>query len=210
MTLSEAKDIIVRRIGWRDDKTVTGFVLSANNLLTDSGRYYQDEHSAITLKNIRDCQPLINISTDDFNSHLENLKTQVAIQVLSSVFEKDLVDDRIFDLYPSAFDNLLSLRMVIVVSEQMMTSTRYNVTERFTKDFVGKLNYDIFREAPNKFAIRGANYSHTLGIATRYDFELKSVQRRFGSQRNRLRTITKGESFNEFYENIDYWNRYYN
>lgn len=192
MTISEAKDILVKRIGWRDDKTVDGFVVSAANLYTDSGRFYQDEHSAITLVNIRNCQPISDISTDDFNTYLEGLKTQVAFQVLSNVFEKDTVNDVLFDLYPSAFDNAVSLRMVIVVSELMMTSTRYNVTERFTKDFVSKLNYDIFREAPNKFAIRGANYAHTLGIATRYGFEIKSVQRRFGSQRNRIRTITKG------------------
>lgn len=210
ISISEAKDILIKRIGWRDDKTVEGFVVSPENLETNSGRFFQDEHSAITLSNIRDCQPLLNISTDDFNSYLENLKTQVAYQVLSNVFEKDKVSDRLFDLYPSAFDNAISLRMVIVVSELMMTTTRYNPTERFTKDFVGKLNYDIFREAPNKFAISAANYSHTLGIATRYGFEIKSVQRRFGSQRNRIRTITKGEVSNEFYDNIDRWNRYNN
>jgi len=210
MTISEAKDILIKRLGWRNDKTVEGFVVSADNLLTESGRFYQDEHSAITLENIRDCQPILQISTDDFNDYLERLKTQVAFQVLSAVFEKNNVNDRLFDLYGSGFDNLLSLRMVIVVSELMMTTTRFNVTERYSKDFVGKLNYDIFREAPNKFAIRGANYSHTLGIATRYDFELRSVQRRFGSQRNRLRTITKGEVSNEFYDNIDRWNRYNN
>lgn len=205
MTISEAKDILVERIGWRDDKTVDGFVVSTNNLTTNSGRYFQDEHSAITLKAIRDCQPITSISTDDFNSYLEQLKTQVAYQVLSAVFEKDSVNNSLFDLYPTAFDNAVSLRMVIVVSELMLTSTRYNVTERFTKDFVGKLNYDIFREAPNKFAIRGANYAHTMGIATRYGFEIASTQRRFGSQRNRIKTITKGEIFNEFYN--DFYNR---
>ncbi|MFK7947853.1 MAG: hypothetical protein AB8G11_09695 [Saprospiraceae bacterium] len=210
MTISEAKDILVKRLGWRNDKTVDGFVVSTDNLVSESGRFFQDEHSAITLNNIRDCQPLLNISEYDFNDYLQRLKTQIAFQVLSAVFEKDTVNDRLFDLYGSGFDNLLSLRMVIVVSELMMTTTRYNVTERFTEDFVGKLNYDIFREAPNKFAIRGANYSHTLGIATRYDFELKSVQRRFGSQRNILRTITKGEVYNEFYDNINGWNRYNN
>lgn len=198
-TISEAKDILIDRIGWKDDKTVTGFVVSPTNLETASGRFYQDEHSAVTLNNIRESQPIIGISEEDFNVYLTDMKRQVVYQVLSDVFEKDKINDSLFDLYPSGFDNLLSLRMVIVVSELMLTSTRYNVTERYSKDFVGKLNYDIYREAPNKFAIRNVNYSHTMGIATRYDFELNSVRRRFGAQRNQLKTITRGEVYNEYY-----------
>lgn len=205
-TISEAKDILINRIGWKDDKTVTGFVVSPTNLETASGRFYQDEHSAVTLNNIRESQPIIGISEEDFNAYLTDMKRQVSYQVLSDVFEKNKINDSLFDLYPSGFDNLLSLRMVIVVSELMLTSTRYNVTERYSKDFVGKLNYDIYREAPNKFAIRNVNYSHTMGIATRYDFELNSVRRRFGAQRNQLRTITRGEVYNEYY-NGEY-NRY--
>lgn len=210
MTIKEAKDILITRIGWRDDKTVDGFTLSSQNLESESGRYFQDEHSAVLLKNIRDCQPILSISEEDFNTHLLNLKTQVAYQVLSDVFEKSNINQRIFDLFPNAFDNVMSLRMVIVVSEQMLTTTRYNVTERFTKDFVGKLNYDIFRESPNKFAINSANYGFSMGISTRYGFEIQSIQRRFGSQRNRLKVITKGEVFNEFYNGIDSRNRYDN
>lgn len=202
MTVSEAKDILVLRLGWRDDKTVEGFIVSANNLTTNSGRYYQSEHSAITLANIRDCQPITNISVDDFNSYLEDLKEQVAYQVLSAVFEKDVIDDKLFTLYPSGFDNALSLRMVIVVTELILTSVRSNSIERFTKDFVGKIHYDIFRDAPNKFAIRGANYKYSLGATTRYGFEIESVQRRFGSLRNRLRTITKGQVFNEYINDL--------
>ena len=73
-----------------------------------------------------------------------------------------------------------------------MTSSRSNKVKRFTDDFIGKLNYDVFREAPNKFAVRGSNYNHTMGISTRYGFELESCRRRFGNTRNMLKTITKG------------------
>jgi hypothetical protein len=203
MTLSEAKDILIDRIGWKDDNTVKGVVLSANNLLSNSGRYFQDEHSAITLANIRDCQPIPNILNDDFNDYLYNLKKSVSLKVLSDVFEKDYVDDNLFTIYPTVFDEVISLRMVIDVSEILMTSTRSNSIERFTKDFIGKLNYDIYREAPNKFAIRDLNYKHTLGIATRYAFALKSVQRRFGSQKNLLKVITKGAVFNPYFPYFD-------
>ena len=203
MTISEAKDILVKRLGWREDNTVEGFVLSANNLLTNSGRFYQSEHSSITLVNIRDCQPLLSISEVNFNSYLEDLKERVAYQVLSDVFEKDTINDHLFILYPSGFDNALSLRMVIVISELIMSSTRSNSIERFSKEFVGKLHYDIFRDAPNKFAIRGANYKYAMGASTRYGFEIQSVQNRFGALRNRLKTVTKGEVFNRYINDID-------
>jgi len=71
MTISEAKDILVDRIGWRDDETVLGFALSANNSTTVSGKFFQSEHSCVTLANIRDCQPIVNISESKFNSYLE-------------------------------------------------------------------------------------------------------------------------------------------
>ncbi len=195
MTISEAKDILVDRLGWRDDKTVSGFTLSAPNLITNSGRFFQAEHSSVTLENIRDTQPIVDISEADFNTHLVDLTGQVAYQVLSDVFERDFIDDNLFNLYSTAFDNVMSLRTVIVVAETIMTSTRSNRIERLGDDFVGKLNYDIFRDAPNKFAIRNLNYKHSMGITTRYAMELSSVQRRFGNQRNILRTITKGQFF---------------
>lgn len=194
MTISEAKDILVDRLGWRDDKTLSGFVLSASNTTTNSGRYFQAEHSSVTLENIKDCQPIVGISDPDFNTYLTNLVEQVSYQVLSDVFERDYIDDNLFNLYSTSFDNVVSLRMVIVVAETIMTSTRSNRIERLGDSFIGKLNYDIFRDAPNKFAIRNLNYKHSMGITTRYAIELGSVQRRFGSQRNMIKTITKGQS----------------
>ena len=117
------------------------------------------------------------------------------------VFEKDYVDEDVLDVYPTAFDSAISLRMVIDISELILTTTRFNVVSRLGQDFVGKLNYDIYRDAPNKFAVRGSDYKHTMGIATRYGIELKSVQRRFGTQRNLIKTITKGAVFNPYFPN---------
>ena len=201
MTLSEAKDILIDRIGWKDDKTVTGLILSANNLLSESDRFFQDEHSAITLQNIRDCQPIRNISEGDFNDYLYNLKKSAVLKVLSDVFEKDYLNDNLLTIYPTAFDEAISLRVVIDVSELIMTSTRSNSIERFTKEFVGKLNYDIYRDAPNKFAIRDLNYKYSMGITSRYAWCLVSIQRRFGEQRNQIKTITKGAVYNPYFPN---------
>lgn len=204
MTLLETHTALVERIKWRDDKTVTGFVLSAANLAVGMDKVFQTGHSAITLENIRDCQPILDISESDFNNYLKNLRSDCVMQVLGDVFEKDYVPDNIFTIHPTAFDDAIIMRMVINVSEMIMTASRTNRIKRIGNDFVGKLNYDVFRESPNKFAIRGANYNHTLGIATRYGFELESVRRRFGQSRNLLKTTTKGQ-VNEQYGNGCFW-----
>lgn len=201
MTRKEAKDILIKRIGWRNDNTINGFVLSPENEQTDSGRVFQSEHSAITLANIRDAQPIINISDDYFNEYLESTVEQAVIQVLSDAFERDYLDEKILEYYNSAFDDAISLRMVIVISELIMTSTRINTGERFSKNFISKLNYDIYRESPNKFAIREKNFTFSMGISTRYSFALSSIQRRFGDQRNRIKTITAGQVINNGYLN---------
>lgn len=201
MTRKEAKDILITRIGWRNDNTVSNFVLSPSNQQTDSGRVFQSEHSAITLANIRDAQPIVNISEDDFNDYLSTTVEQAVIQVLSDAFERDYVDEKVLEYYDSAFDDAISLRMVIVISELIMTSTRINSGERFSKTFLGKLNYDIYRESPNKFAVREKNFTFSMGISTRYSFALDSLQRRFGDQRNRIKTITAGQVINNGYLN---------
>lgn len=191
MTLAETHTALVDRIKWRNDETVPGFNLSATNLALSTDKVFQTGHSAITLENIRDCQPRPNIPETKFNTYLENLRSDCVRQVLGDVFEKDYVNDDILALYPSAFDDAIILRMVINVSEMIMTASRSNRIQRFGDDFIGKLNYDIYRETVTKFANR-VHYKHSMGISSRYGFELRSVQRRFGQTRNLLKTITKG------------------
>lgn len=199
MTIADAVLALETRVGWSDDKTIDGFTPSVNNLVTDSGLFFQDEHSAITLLNIKDCQPVPNITDADFQAYLDSLRKQCVRQVFDDAFEKDNIEDTLLDAFPGGFDKAILLKMTIRVSELIMTAARSNRIKRFGDNFVGKLNYDIYREAPNKFAIRGANYSHTMGIATKYDFELNSLRRRFGQSRNLMKTITKGQVIDESY-----------
>lgn len=208
MTLSEAHSALVSRIGWRNDNTVEDFNLSVENRTADSGRVFQGEHSAITLENIRDCQPVKKILSDDFNDYLENLRSDCVWQVLNDVFERDYVDDDLLKLYPTAFDSCILLRMVINVSEMIMTSSRSNKIQRFTEDFLGKLNYDIYRETVTKFANR-VNYKTSMGISSRYEYELVSCQRRFGNTRNMLKTITKGQAHEPSCKR-GFWDRFRN
>lgn len=194
MTLEQLHDILVERVGWDNDKTVKGFALSTENSTALGNTYFQDEHTAVTLQNIKDCQPNVNISATEFNDYLLRLKSKVVRQVLSDCFERDTVNDNLITLYPRAFDVVIRMRMVIYIGELIITTGRSNPTSRFTKGFIGKLHYDIFRDSVQKFANRASTYKYAMAIATRYQFELQSVQRRFGTQRNMMRTITKGQA----------------
>lgn len=199
MTLAEAHTTLKTRIGWKDDGTADSIVLSSTTTTSDSGAFFNTAHPAITLANIYDCQPVAKMTSDKFNQYLLDLRDECVRQVLHDAFEKDLINDDLLTTYPSGFDEAIRLKMVIMVAELIMTSVRSNRNERFNRDFAAKLNYDLYRESPNKFAIRGANYRHTLGVATKYGFEIQSVQRRFGDLRNVLRTVTKGQVNNELY-----------
>lgn len=203
ISLSDAIQQLETRLGWKDDGTLSilsnsvDISLSENNQVSESGRFFQDENPAVTLLNIYECQPIPRISASDFQDFLDEFRKSAVQQVFNDAFEKDFIDDDILTLYPRAFDNAISLKMVIRVSELIMMAVRSNRNKRLSEDFVGKLNYDLYRESPNKFAVQRVNYKHTLGIASKYAFELTSVQRKFGQQRNLVKTITKGQAFDD-------------
>lgn len=200
MRIAEAKAKVINRLGWFDDKTVAGFVLSAENQVSESGRFFQDEHSAVTLMNINASQPDKSITTDGFNAFLTRMKNSTVNHVLADVFDRQYISDKLFVEFPEALDNAISLRMVIVVSELINTSTRDNIQERFAQDFIAKLNYDIFREAQNKFAVSRSDYRYQMGISTRYGFEIANIQKRFGNMKMSLRSVTAGQHLNNYYD----------
>lgn len=204
MTLAEAHSTLKTRIGWKDDGTLDDIVLSPTTTQTDSGAVFNTAHAAITIQNIYSVQPKKNITSQEFNDYLVELRDECVRQVLSDAFERNYLDGDVLTTYPTGFDEAIRLKMVIIVAEMIMTSIRSNRIERFNRDFASKLNYDLYRESPNKFAIRNANYEHSLGIATKYGKQIRSVQRRFGDLRNVLKTITKGQVKNELYPRDKY------
>jgi len=193
-THTEIKVVLLQRIGWRQE-IGSPITVSAANLTTDSGRFFQDEHSAVSLTNIRDAQPLVDISDANFNTYLAQLQEQVVYQVLSDVFnKKDIIQDEV-DANLTMFDQLILLRMVIVVSEIIITSTRSNKTQRFSNEFLDKLHFDVIGSSNVRFAVTNRNYKYSMGITSRYGAEVWEVKRFFGQQKF-LKSITRGEAIN--------------
>lgn len=197
----EISELIKHRIGWRDDQTLSGFVLTPDSVRSDGQRFYQDAHPAVTLKILQAIVPIKMPDDAYLNEYLLDFKRIVAQRVLSDVYDSGIIPQNVPILYPDAFDRAMMLMGVIRFSEVIFTSTeRSSAAEKFSKDFVAKLHYDIFREAPNKFATKDANYSHALGITTQYSTEINSLQRRFGKERNSLGTATAGQAIPNFYD----------
>jgi hypothetical protein len=193
-THTEIKDILLTRIGWRQEIGST-IAVDATNLTTDSGRYFQDEHSAVTIENIKACQTVVAISEANLNAYLTQLREQAVYQVLSDVFnKKDLISDEI-NANIRMFDQLIMLRMVIIVSEIIITSSRSNKTQRFSDAFIDKLHFDIIGSSNVRFAVTNRNYKYSMGITSRYGVEVFEVKRFFGQQKM-LKSLTRGEAIN--------------
>lgn len=195
MTFTEVRDILDNRVNWKD----SGGYLSSDNTTTDSGRYFQDEHSAVTLDNIRDCQPEIGISDADFNTYLSDLRKSVVLQVIADVYgaESKIKESEITDNV-GVFDNAISLGMVVKVMQLIITSTRSNRTESISKEFVNKLAVELNGHVDAKW----------IGFRNRYNFHIKELKKTMNSQ-SRINTITIGNRANyELRENKSYWDRH--
>lgn len=183
MTYTEARDILDKRINWRD----TGSYLTADNSTTDSGRYFQDEHSAVTLDNIRACQPEVGISDADFNTYLTQLRQAAILQVLADVFgsESEITDGEI-ELRVGLYDNAISLRVAVNVLELVINSIRSNSTEIPLKENVHKLMVDLNGHVDSKW----------IGLRNRYQSHIRELKTALNKQ-TKLKSITAG-AFNNY------------
>lgn len=185
MTYTEARDILDKRINWRD----TGGYLTAGNSTTDSGRYFQDEHSAVTLDNIRACQPEVGISDADFNTYLTQLRQAAILQVLADVYgsESEITQNEL-DLNVGVFDNAISLRMVVVVAELIITSNRSNRTQLMSKEFIQQLHFDVNGNYGQNL---NPNFPRVEGFGKKYQDAIKEVRKAL-NKHLKIKSITAG------------------
>ncbi len=185
MTFTEARDILDQRVNWRDNLNI----LSVDNTTSESGRYFQDEHSAITLENIKACQPEVNISNSDFNNLLVQLRSSAILRVLADVYgAENTITQNELDCNVGVFDTAISLRMTIIVAEMIITSVRSNRIERISKDFIQQLHFDVNGNYGQNL---NPNFPRVEGFGKRYQDEIKNLKR-FLNKQSRFKTITTG------------------
>lgn len=178
MTIIETYELLKNRLGFRAEGS---FALDADLLTTQSGRVFQDEHTAVILKNIHatvDPEPADDAA---FNKVLSDYRRQAVIHVISNVFDSTSI--RNLDDHLSAFDTAISQRMAIVLLEMMINSTRSNLTERFIKNS-NKWFYDLNGGAGNP------NFPNLVGLKQRYTEEIRRLRDLFNSSEKTLDSYT--------------------
>ncbi len=165
----ELRDILVDRIGFKQPTNVS-FTLDATTLTSDSGRYFEDEHPVVTVKNILGTTQ--EIATDDAgaNTLLQSLVKSACIQVIGDVFEVSDIPDDILTNRENIFDDCISKRMAINVGELIINSTRSNLTELITKEIQQKIFFEVNGNEGNK------NFPTYVGLKSRYGAAIEKLK----------------------------------
>lgn len=89
--LTKVMDALVGRIGWRVQDGITP---TAPNDGSKSGRYFQDFHSSVNLKSLKQTQSDRGMDDAAFNLWLKSLQEGVILRCLNGVFKKpELLDN---------------------------------------------------------------------------------------------------------------------
>ena len=188
MTQAQLKTALISRLGFRSEAGV-GFTLDSDNLTTDSGKYYQDEHPYVTLDNIKAFMDPAPGSDSVFNAYLDTLRDRAVMGVISDVIETTEVPDDYVTGRENIFDNAISKKMGIIVAEVMMSSKRSNLHERVGKEFLQRLFFELNGNSGNP------NMPKFQGLRSRYEQEVQRLKKKLGHGKS-LRTIT--------YKAVDY------
>lgn len=165
----ELRDILVDRVGFKQPTDVS-FTLDAVTTKSDSGRYFEDEHPVVTVRNI--LATTQEIATDDAgaNTLLQSLVKRACIQVVGDVFEVSDIPDDILTNRTNIFDDCISKRMAINVGELIINSTRSNLTETITKEIQQRIFFEVNGNEGNN------NFPTYVGLKSRYGACIKKLK----------------------------------
>lgn len=76
---------MVGRIGWKQPLSGSP-VLDTDNMSNISGRYFEDAHALVTVKNVYETQEDPSITDDDFNTYLLDKQKSIIRKALNTVF----------------------------------------------------------------------------------------------------------------------------
>ncbi|MBP7398182.1 MAG: hypothetical protein KA954_01255 [Chitinophagales bacterium] len=87
---SQVMTALFGRVGWIQSLGSEDPVLNATNLISRSGRYFNDGsfHALTTLQNIKSVMEQIGASDADFNTTLERLQRSIILKCLNGVFSE--------------------------------------------------------------------------------------------------------------------------
>lgn len=177
----ELRDILIGRIGFKQPTDVS-FTLDVATKKSDSGRYFEDEHPVVTVRNI--LATTQEIATDDAgaNTLLQSLVKRACIQVVGDVFEVSDIPDDILTNRANIFDDCISKRMAINVGELIVNSTRSNLTELITKEIQQTIFFELNGNADSSSSRANPNFPTYVGLKSRYGMAIQKLKDSLGQQ----------------------------
>ena len=171
MTHIELKELLINRIGWKQplDSVIT---VDADNLVTESGRYFQDEYPSITISNIKEAIPMDNPSESDINTYLGELKKSTILLVLADVFRVSDIQENVITNRLNLFDNAISKRMAISVGELIINTGNSSRTNRINKEIQQKVFFELNGNADSASSRANENFPTYVGLKSRYGAEI--------------------------------------
>lgn len=191
-TLNDIKVLLKNRVGFRKPIDSSFEALDADNESTDSLLVFQDAHSMVSIANIKDSQPIVDISDSLLNTYLKNLRESNVLEVLNDVFKgQSSIDQVMVENDLSVFDKAIYLRMAMRVGEIIISSTRSNRNQSINEASIGKLRLDL--NGSNDSGYKNPNLPYHRGLDSRYRQEVSILETMFNdSQAAMLDTVTLG------------------
>mgnify|MGYP003668811090 FL=1 len=173
MNRLELSQTLEKRIGWKQP-SASSIVIDDDNLVSESGRYFQNEHSFVKVSLIKDIIEKANANDAELNIELSDLRKQVVLLVVDEAFSGQNVNNLDLETSIETLDAAISKRMAMKIGELLTATTRSNRVERISKEALQMFFFDINGDP---------NFPNKLSIAESYAKELDYLKDMFNTEK---------------------------
>ncbi len=110
MIQERAISSLYQRLGWRQPTILKYDILDANNLQSDSGKFFDDFNVLASIKNLKDTQEDEAISDADFNTYLKSLQEKSIRFILEGVFTNKVYENKVILDSEDGNENIYTLQ----------------------------------------------------------------------------------------------------
>ena len=161
------------RIKWNASLD-SGFTiaLSTGNATGTSGKHFQSFHNLVSIDNIYASVLKTDMSENDFNAFLEDMRLQATLQTINDVLEsneKYVAETDYSDLIitnASLFDSAIGYKVATSVLEMFLSTSRSNLHERNAKLAASNLKLELegFTDENGNLVAKGIKYYYQKAI----------------------------------------------
>ncbi|MFA6619309.1 MAG: hypothetical protein WCT23_09610 [Candidatus Neomarinimicrobiota bacterium] len=202
------------RVGFRDGTNDGYSVVDAANQVSESGRYFQDANALVTIPAIKDTHVDPDLSDEEFNEFLENVKKANILKAIDTVLPSPdvLKTARLFnnaDNYARTIDKAGSF-----VGFKIVVPPRHNLkVSSITLEFNGvqDLNLYLFHTI-SETALQTKSITTGLGTSVTLDWDISSYDYPggyfmlgyFADDLSGVLPYNRGWNYSECYEEFNY------